>query len=121
MRTILLALVLALTACSTSEVDPVYDTGDDGDGLPDLVAAGRLLCSGANTGWSVLFLGAQLEQGGRFASAAATAWFWGVAGGAIPTFADVDGDGRDDLLNGAPGESTAGTETGSLRVVFSPL
>jgi hypothetical protein len=96
----------------------------DGDGLADLlVAAPNATDGGAEAGRVALFLGP--VTGGLTLSAADAALDGEAAGdhagGAVAPAGDLDGDGYDDVLIGAPDQSDGGTGAGAAYVVHGPL
>ena len=96
----------------------------DGDGLHDiLISASAADTPAENAGKSYLLLGASIGAGGSFDLADADAVFLGeVAGdysGASVDFAgDVDGDGLDDILVGAPNHDGVGDLSGKAYLVL---
>jgi len=89
----------------------------DGDGLDDV-----LVGSPTGAGWVRLFLGSTFQAGGNLALDGADVLF--VSGGAgageaLASAGDVDGDGLDDLLIGAPDtDGPAGAASGVAWLVF---
>ena len=83
----------------------------DGDGVPDVIVGGPGHAGIPGKAWvlsgrdgSVLRLLAAGEVGDRF-------------GLKVGNVGDLDGDGKPDLLVGAPGSDTAGTNAGSVHVL----
>jgi len=96
----------------------VASAGDvDGDGRGDLlISAVQNGDGGASAGKTYLFLGASVSAGGSFEMDSAHASFigqsgWDSSGYAISSAGDVDGDGLDDLLIGAPEASALSGES----------
>lgn len=95
----------------------VAGAGDvNGDGLADLLVGSPTALNEASVeeaGEVFLLLGATDPDGEATLSDVARALLYGgqggeLAGAALSTAGDVDGDGRDDLLIGAPGATGAG-------------
>ena len=96
----------------------------DGDGLADvLVGAPMYGTSGNNSGRAYLILGAALGPPSLSLAQASHA-FTGEsandqAGSGLAFAGDVDGNGLDDLLIGAPGHDGAGSDAGRVYVVLA--
>ena len=97
----------------------VASAGDvDGDGRGDiLIGDWANDIGGSGAGMSYLFLGSTIAAGGTFSLGAADAAFMGEgtgdrSGHSVSSAGDVDGDGLDDLLIGAPHNAEAGTIAG---------
>jgi hypothetical protein len=103
----------------------VAGAGDvDGDGTDDLLvgasthddggtdAGVAYLISGTTRGWLDLE-GAQAKLTGEAAS--------DLAGSAVAGAGDVDGDGFADVLVGAPGRDSRGTDAGAAYLLLGPL
>ncbi len=96
----------------------------DGDGLSDvLVGAPFSDAAGADAGVAWLFFGASLAVGGTFGPTDADLELRGVQAGdrtgtSLASAGDVDGDGLDDLVIGAPLATISGSDTGVAYVVF---
>ncbi len=107
-------------ACSHS-----LSAGGDvnGDGLADLfVSAGHSNLGGSDSGAAFLVLG---PFTGAISASSADLVLVGEsaydnAGESIDTVGDIDGDAHDDLLIGAPGEDSTGSESGSVYLVLGP-
>lgn len=116
----------AVLTLSEAGVGKVVGTGGDtdGDGLPEIVvgdpeddtadtnAGAVYLVAGSLTGALVLDADADLTAVGAAASAA--------AGASVSIGGDVNGDGYDDVVIGATGDSAAGLDAGAVFVLFGP-
>ncbi len=102
----------------------VASAGDqDGDGLLDLFIGAPSYGSGPEAVGAAYVVYA--TTAGIVDLASADASLTGEASGdragaALASVGDVDGDGTDDLLIGAPGESTAGADAGAAYLVLGP-
>jgi hypothetical protein len=96
----------------------------DGDGLPELlVGVPGARGTGLYGGSAYLLAGA---EAGSFSLADAWAILRGAsagdqAGASLAAAGDVDGDGYDDVLVGAPGEASAGDRGGAAYLLTGPL
>ncbi|MFH1464392.1 MAG: MopE-related protein, partial [Pseudomonadota bacterium] len=92
----------------------------DGDGLDDLLI-GASLYGTANLGAAYLVLGSTAPTGGSLADADAR-WVGEArsdyAGSALAWAGDVDGDGLDDALVGAPMSDAAGGDAGAVYLLL---
>ena len=99
-------------------------TGDiDGDGLDDVLISDLGQDLGIFAGWTYLILGSKLQQSPSFALSNADYIFTGssqgdFSGRAISISGDVDGDGFDDILIGAPNADT-GASYGKAYLIFA--
>jgi hypothetical protein len=96
----------------------------DGDGTPDLLIGANKEDTGGTMAGAVYLYPGPLS--GARPLAQATSKYWGEVpldylGIAVAFAGDVDGDGDDDLLMGATGESTAGANAGAAFLVLDPL
>src|SRR5690606_3708277 len=99
----------------------------DGDGVPDFVVGAPKADHWSNdTGAVYIMSGAALATGP--ASASALAIWSGTtvaeeAGACVATGADLNGDGRDDVISGSPGASIdlGVFEQGVVDVILDPL
>ncbi len=102
----------------------VAGAGDvDGDGFDDLlVGAPESTLGGTDSGAAYLVLG---PVSGDQDLGAARARMWGdspdEAGSSVAGAGDVNADGYDDILIGAPTNSVGGVEAGAAYLVFGPL
>ncbi len=122
---------LTLTGASSGDkagwaIDSAGDT--DGDGLDDLlVGAPYVDGADSDTGAAYVLLGSGLTFSGTSASlstadATLEGQLWDeLAGSSVAGAGDVDADGYDDVLVGAPGESTLGTDAGAAYLMFGPV
>jgi hypothetical protein len=97
----------------------------DGDGLADLLIGADSYDDGprVNAGKAYLVLGSTLTTPGDFGLAGADYGFVGEEAwdysGEVATAGDVDGDGLDDLLIGAPRNSQVGSESGKVYLFLA--
>ena len=98
----------------------------DGDGLDDLLIGARYNDErDSSAGKSYLFLGSSVAAGGWFGLDQADAAFAGEAandrsGTSVASAGDVDGDGLDDLVIGAPNNDETGVDAGKVYLLLSP-
>jgi len=96
----------------------------DGDGKDDIVVgAAGVNSSGADAGAAYVIFGSQL---GTVTLAEADASLAGMsagdaAGSAVNIAGDINGNGFDDLLLGAPSEDTGGENAGAVRLFYGGL
>ena len=97
----------------------------DGDGLADiLIGAHGNDETGIDAGKSYLFLGSQLGSSSSISSASAESAFLGEAAGdrsgqVLSSAGDVDGDGLDDLLIGAPDQDDSAGNAGKTYILLA--
>ena len=97
----------------------------DGDGLHDLLVGARYSATGGLYAGAVyVVLGAQLTDPGPVALADATCKLIGeevsdYAGLSVASAGDLDGDGRSDVLVGAPGQDRGAVDSGAVYGVWS--
>jgi hypothetical protein len=102
------------------ETDTIASAGDtDGDGLSDMLIGH----SSATDGGVVYLLNGPVEHSHL---ADADAFFRAednsdLFGYAVAGVGDVNGDGHDDVLIGAPGNATSGTQSGAAWLYAGPL
>ena len=100
----------------------VAASGDvDGDGVADLlIGAPGNAAGGPDAGRVYLVFGAELPPSGALQMGSVGLVIDGLAGDlggtAVAGAGDVDGDGLADILIGAPGNSTVGTDAGAVYV-----
>jgi hypothetical protein len=103
---------------------PVAAAGDvDGDGLADLlVGASNNNEGGYTAGKSYLVYGSTASAGGTLSLASADVVIIGEAegdeSGKVAGAGDVDGDGLDDVLVGAPGNGDGGSDAGKTHLFY---
>jgi hypothetical protein len=102
----------------------VANAGDfDGDGIDDaLIGAPNATEGGSYVGAVYLVLNSDDFDGSMDLDEADARWH-GINGGdqagySVSTAGDQDGDGRDDILIGAPGHDAGGSESGSVFMVY---
>jgi hypothetical protein len=97
----------------------------DGDDLADiLIGAHGNDETGIDAGKSYLFLGSQLGSGNSISTASAQSAFLGEAardrsGQVLSSAGDVDGDGLDDLLFGAPDQDDSAGNAGKTYILLA--
>jgi hypothetical protein len=111
--------------CSASALASAGDV--DGDGLADvLVGAPNDSHNGDQAGKTYLVLGVSMLGGGNLSLAYGDASFVGESqhdnsGWAVASAGDVDGDGLDDLLVGAPEAGANGMSSGAAYLVLGSM
>jgi hypothetical protein len=106
------------------EAGAVLATGDvDGDGRGDLLVGGDGDDDGGSGAGAVWVIA---DPAAGASMSAADAKFVGEdagdqAGTAVASGADVDGDGIDDLLVGAPGDDDSAADAGAVYLLLGPL
>jgi len=116
--------VLYHTASSEGAGDAVSGGGDyDGDGYDDVVVGGAQASrSGTTGGRAYLFYGDSSSLGLQSLSGADASFYGGAsqdrAGTSIADGSDLDGDGYDELIVGAPGADVADTNDGAAYISY---
>ncbi len=104
----------------------VAGAGDvDGDGYDDVLLGAPAASGGTDVG-IVYLLSGSLAAGSATAHSTFEARVVGGTGGdrlglGLDGGVDLDGDGYDDVLLGAPGEDTEGSDAGAAFVLYGPL
>ncbi|MFH1466209.1 MAG: hypothetical protein ABIO70_17625 [Pseudomonadota bacterium] len=105
--------------------DAVSSAGDvDGDGYDDLlIGAPENDAAGADAGKAYVVLGASLGSSGSMSLSGADVIIVGAAAGdttgrSVADAGDVDGDNLGDILVGAPGNDTEGSDAGLTYLIF---
>ena len=99
----------------------------DGDGLDDVIVGVPLHdFAFPDAGAVYLLLGSTLAGGGTFDAATADLLLTGTgpddhAGSSVAPAGDVDGDGLDDIIVGAPGRDAQGQDSGEAYVVLGAI
>ncbi len=106
--------------------ESVASAGDtNGDGRDDiLIGAPRYSGGGAERGAVHIILGSASVAGRSLSSADATLLGDSAgdrAGMSVAGAGDVDGDGRDDLIIGAPADADGGNNAGAAYIVLGPV
>ena len=95
----------------------------NGDGYDDLLVGTQGLEEWTAQGKAYLLLGGAM-QSGSLADATAIyegEWAWDLAGYAVSSAGDLDGDGFDDILIGAPQRgSDEGLQAGTVYIIYGP-
>ena len=122
---------LTLTGASSGDKAgwAVASAGDtDADGISDIIVGAPYVDGvDTDTGAAYLLLGSSLTLSGgsvslSTADAALEGQSWDEhAGWSVSGAGDVDADGYDDVIVGAPGESTIGSEAGAAYLVYGPV
>jgi len=104
----------------------VAAAGDiNGDGYDDVISSAKRITHPDYTGAAYVILGPVdplfVEHERRVGLIASSYWhaeaFWDLFGMGVCSAGDVNGDGADDLLAGAPGDETAGPYAGAFYLV----
>ena len=118
------AAVLAGSAEDEAAGSAVAIAGDlDGDGYDDLIVGAPYSAAGGTDAGAALIILGPVDAGAQEAWDAAVTRVLGDGeddncGASVAAAGDVDGDGRDELLVGAPYEDSGGSQAGAAYLIF---